>query len=61
MEEEVEKTHHVFITVEDDELIKIVNNYLKNKGALKNIPSVAECVPFDQDYEVCLEYQWSEK
>jgi hypothetical protein len=56
----MEKTHHVFITVKGDELTRIVNNFLKNKGALKNIPSMAECVPFDNEYEVCLEYQWEE-
>ena len=56
----MEKTHHVFITVKGDELIKIVNNYFKNKGALKNIPSTAECIPFDDSCEVCIEYQWDE-
>jgi hypothetical protein len=57
----MEKTHHIFITVRGDELVKIVSNYLKNKGALKNVPSNADVVPFDEATEVCLEYFWDEK
>jgi hypothetical protein len=55
------KTHHVFITVSGDELTRIVNNYLKKSGALKNVPSAADIVHFDEATEVCLEYFWDEK
>lgn len=56
--EVMKKSHHVFITVEGAELGNIVHNYLKRSGALKDVPASAECIPFDDSVEVCLEYQW---
>ena len=57
----MEKTHHVFITVKEDELFQLVHEDLKRRGILKNIPKDAEMNPFDDNVEVCLEYSWEEK
>ena len=57
----MEKTHHVFITVKEEELFKVIHEYFKRIGALKDVPKDAEFRPFDENVEVCLEYQWEEK
>lgn len=57
----MEKTHNVFITVKEEELFKVIHEYFKRIGALKDVPKDAEFRPFDENVEVCLEYQWEEK
>ena len=57
----MEKTHHVFITVKEEELFKVIHEYFKRIGALKDVPKDAEFRPFDENVEVCLEYQWEGK
>ena len=55
----MEKTHSVFITVDGDDLEKIIHNFCKAKGLLKDVPFRAEKRLFNQA-EVTLEYTWDE-
>lgn len=55
------KNYSVFVTLTMTEAIEIINDHLKRKGLLKNIPGSAEIAPWDDTGEVCIEYNWSEE
>lgn len=56
----MKKEYSVFIELEPQELVDLLQPVLKRKGLLKDIPNHATCTPFE-DVTTSIEYHWGEE
>ncbi len=56
----MKRDHSVFITINEEEIKKILHEGFKKRGWLKDIPKYAEYDFFDGIDELSIEYKWEE-